>query len=859
MTDDDDSIVRSTLGRIGRASATRRRAVFIGVVILLGISLVGAVGVQMSLGMELYIEDDSDTMEDWDEIQEDFDKGNVVFVEIEADDETDLYEPENTEQISELYQNYYDDLKHDEDIEAASLVTSFAHPIKAGHGEIDVENDTRTALLESVNHSFNEHRSNMGVIANLHPDIQEHEDYDELQDQLDEGEYPVVAKNGTEMFEDGSTAIIMIQYGDVDIPEDEEGDFFGFLPPSEDEIIEQQIRETTNATGLPDEWDVTFTGSPIFEEAAFGLMLPEMITLFAAAFLIILFMVVLIMRSRLRKTRRVAIPLTTTLVALIAMLGMMGFVGFNFNAIMLGVMPVALGLGIDYGLQIQTRYVEERKAGRSPVEAAEIATQTTGYALTLALGTTAVGLGSLLAAEVPPVRQFGVTAAFSVFMAMILSVTLLIALLVTFDDEPVEAPTSASTSIGDVETRANGSGADENPTGLEGVFDKLGSGISARPLLVIVLLGALIGGGLVAYPAVDTQEDMLDYWPDIEERQDIRDLEDNVPSPNINYIIVESENDDDIYTREHFEEMQSFQHEIEDSHEDVITVMSAARAMEVGNTTVPVEGPEHDQLPPEGEEFDDELELRTEIDRPPQLGLHPDNHSDRMVIQVFVGDVEGEEERQVINSLDEAADNALNNSAYDTRVTGEMVLNRNVIENVTSGLTRTTIISFTLGMVFLGLVLRSGRESVLLVGSVAASAMALVAGGMYLLDVPWNPLTVTTASIVLGVGITYGIHIYERFREERLSGADPDTAIKTAILRKSRPVLASGATTMFGFGVLMISDFPVLANFGIAIALAMGLALLTAFVFMPAITLLLARRGYLPAGNVPEDTERTAD
>jgi len=300
----------------------------------------------------------------------------------------------------------------------------------------------------------------MGVIANLYPDIQDHEEYQRIQAELDEEAYPVHVENGEAMFEGADTGVVMIQYGDVEIPDDRDGELFGFLPPSGDAIVEDQVRSVTADADLPDGAEVTVTGSPVFEQAAFGLMLPEMIELFTIALFVIVVLVVAVMSGRLRRTRRIALPLSTALIALFAMLGMMGFVGFEFNAIMLGVMPVALGLGIDYGLQIQTRYVEERTAGRSPVESATIAARTTGRALALALGTTTVGLGSLLVAEVPPVRQFGVTAAFSVFTAMVLSLTLLIALLVTFDDRetgtPAEEPHAGADRPGLSQSRSDG-------------------------------------------------------------------------------------------------------------------------------------------------------------------------------------------------------------------------------------------------------------------------------------------------------------------------------------------------------------------------------------------------------------------
>jgi predicted RND superfamily exporter protein len=94
--------------------------------------------------------------------------------------------------------------------------------------------------------------------------------------------------------------------------------------------------------------------------------------------------------------------------------------------------------------------------------------------------------------------------------------------------------------------------------------------------------------------------------------------------------------------------------------------------------------------------------------------------------------------------------------------------------------------------------------------------------------------------------VDYAVHVYERFREEAIDGTTLAAAVRTAVVQKSRPVLGSGATTMFGFGVLVISDFPVLSNFGLAIGLAMGLAMLTSFVLLPALVVLLGRRGYLP-------------
>jgi len=661
--------LNNTLENIGHYSASNPLKIFTGTLILLILAGLGASQIQMEMGMDLYVDENSQTMNDWNEIREDFDKGNVMFVMLETE-EQDLYAPENSEMISDLYQEYYSELKYG-DIEAVSLVTSFSHPIKAGPGAGEIP-ETEEEILNSMNFSFNQHRSNMGIIANLHPEIQESQEYQNVTEQLENEAYPVEA-NGSKLFTNGNTAMFMIQYGNVEIPEDRKDRLGGLLPITEDEIIEEQVKEITESAELPANSNVTYTGTPVFEEAAFGLMLPEMIKLFGLAFGVILVTVIILMRGRLDAQRNIMLPLGTSLTAVMIMVGAMGLLGFNFNAIMLGVLPIALGLSIDYSLQIHSRYLEERENGVSKIDAAEKSTKHVGKALLIAMTTTAIGLGALLISSVPPTRQFGATAIIAIAGSMILSISLLPALMTKFDKQ----------------SKKSASGLDLE-AGVSKFFDKLSP---HNNLVLIAGLLAIIGGGFAA-PQVSTTTDMLDYWPDIQERDDIRELEQRIPAPNINYIIVESE---DAYTLENFEELQSFQHQIE-SHKNVVTVMSPIRGMEVGNTQPPVEGPDSDTLPDE-DEFTDALEHRANTDRPPQLGLTPEDHPNRVVIQVFVEDIEGETEREVIDFISDTADENLEN--HDTRVTGEMVLNRNVIENVTSGLAPMTALSFLLGFGFL--------------------------------------------------------------------------------------------------------------------------------------------------------------
>jgi hypothetical protein len=148
-------------------------------------------------------------------------------VVIETPEEYDLYKPENAREIVDLYESYYDN------VDSAGLVTSFAHPIQAGPGGGEIP-DTNEEVLYSLRATHGEHRANRRVVYSLYPEARE-----------------------TGQFDGGDTAVVMIQYGDIEIPEERTGEFFGLLPPSEDEIVEERVPETTERADLPEETDVT--------------------------------------------------------------------------------------------------------------------------------------------------------------------------------------------------------------------------------------------------------------------------------------------------------------------------------------------------------------------------------------------------------------------------------------------------------------------------------------------------------------------------------------------------------------------------------------------------------------------------
>ena len=769
-----ENLIQKTLGKIALFSAKNPNKIFLLSLILFAIALFGASMVQMEMGMDLYLDSNSETLLSWSDLKSTFNKGNTIFVIIESDNNVDLYEPENARLISDLYMSFYDNL------DMVSLVTSFVHPVKAGLGMGQIPS-TRELVIQSVVETMAEHRTNEQVIFNLHPG----------------------ARNAS--LEENNVAIIQVQYGEFILPDYVEDQLFGFLPADKNAYVKEKIEYLISQNELSNKTNITITGPPVFESAAFALMLPEIIFLFSIAFLIIIVTLFIVMKNKLQKNYQVIYPLAVVLLAVFSMVGAMGFLGFNFNAIMLGVMPVALGLGIDYALQIHSRYLDERRKGLSAEKAAVVAAKFDGYALFIAFATTVVGLTSLLFALVPPVRQFGLTASISILVSMILSVTLLISLIVKFDAKKKLASNKSSDLF------------------IEKSAKKLGLFVFKNAKIIVLVFSILILLGAAAYPFVKTQTDMLDYWPQIQERQDIRELKDLVPAPNIMYVVSIKDNihkDFDALVK-----ISEFEHALE-SNDFIVTPISPVRAVEMTSEEETIA----EILP---DVLFERLQQRTRVDRPPVASQPFENHPTKFITQIYVEDVSGAAEREVIDFVELVASQHL--EGMDFYVTGNLVVNRNVIENVTAGLTRTTLISFILGLILLTILLSSLKYSSMLIFSVSASSVLFAAGGMFLFNIPWNPLTVTTASIILGIGIDYAIHIFERFKEELVLAKSKKIALANAISAKARPILGSGITTMLGFGVLYFSDFPVLYEFGAVIVIAMLSSLFLSFLFLPAL------------------------
>jgi hopanoid biosynthesis associated RND transporter like protein HpnN len=107
-------------------------------------------------------------------------------------------------------------------------------------------------------------------------------------------------------------------------------------------------------------------------------------------------------------------------------------------------------------------------------------------------------------------------------------------------------------------------------------------------------------------------------------------------------------------------------------------------------------------------------------------------------------------------------------------------------------------------------------------------------GLMGWLGIPLNPANIMTLPLVIGIGVTNGIHILNRYAEEQTPN----------ILARStgKAVLVSGLTAIAGFGSLILAKHRGIQSLGYVMSTGIATCMIAGLTFLPALLNLLSRR-----------------
>ena len=183
----------------------------------------------------------------------------------------------------------------------------------------------------------------------------------------------------------------------------------------------------------------------------------------------------------------------------------------------------------------------------------------------------------------------------------------------------------------------------------------------------------------------------------------------------------------------------------------------------------------------------------------------------------------------------------------DVTVSGLLVLYNNMLQSLFAS--QISTLGAVLAGVAIMLLLLFRSPTLALLGIVPnLLAAGAVLGMMGLAEIPLDLMTITVAAITIGIAVDNAIHYIYRFREEFARSGDYAETLRTCHANIGKAVFYTSATIVFGFSILVLSNFLPTVYFGLLTGLAMSIALLAALTLLPKLILLTKPFGPEPSG-----------
>jgi len=118
-------------------------------------------------------------------------------------------------------------------------------------------------------------------------------------------------------------------------------------------------------------------------------------------------------------------------------------------------------------------------------------------------------------------------------------------------------------------------------------------------------------------------------------------------------------------------------------------------------------------------------------------------------------------------------------------------------------------------------------------------AAFFILGIIGLLGIPLDMMTITIAAITIGIAVDNSIHYIYRFKEEYNKIKDYKQTLKKCHSTVGVAILNTSITIVFGFSILVLSNFIPTIYFGIFTGIAMLLAMISVLTLLPSLILLI--------------------
>jgi predicted RND superfamily exporter protein len=583
------------------------------------------------------------------------------------------------------------------------------------------------------------------------------------------------------------------------------------------------------------------SGTPVVVDGLERALEKALLVLFAVAVAVMALTLLLVFRSRLPLA-----PLALALAAAAIVFGLLGLCGGSLTMASIAVLPILIGLAVDYAIQFQARFDEAVEGGAEGADAARAAASAGGPTIAAACLATAAGFLALQLSPTPMVRSFGLLLLVGIAVSFALALTALFAAL-SLRRKGVDG----KTFLGRV---ARGEGprtetpsppAGPSPRDRTRPPEALLSLAVAHPtrVLAVGVALAVVGWGLGTQ--IETEADVQSLAP--QNLSAVRDLDQLRDATGVSGQLDVSVEAPDLTDPATIAWMAAFKQRVLRSNGFSGETPNCLEAEVCPGPAL------SDFLTRGGEE-----PTRRGIEA--TLGaLSP--YALRQVAPV--DPASGKIGHEALLSFGIRAQSLADQQALVDRVRAEIgepgspggppagvevhlaglpTIAAEAAGDLDAGRYWLTLAGLlAVALVLLAVYRSLSRALVPLLPTVLATGWASLI--LWLTGIPLNPLSAALGALTIAIATEFGVILAGRVHEQRRAGHAAEEALRLAYERTGAAVLASGATAIAGFAVLVASDIQMLRDFGLVTVIDLAAALFGVMVVLPAaLTWIEARR-----------------
>ena len=524
----------------------------------------------------------------------------------------------------------------------------------------------------------------------------------------------------------------------------------------------------------------------------------------AAIVMVLILLVLFDVRWRL-------LPLGVITIGLIWAFGTAGFLGIPLTLATIAGLPVMLGVGIDYAIQMHARVEEEAVLSRSEHPIQEAA-RNLGPALLVVTFDAVFAFTALHFAKVPMIRQFGYLLAVGIAVICLASIVIPLATLGIreYKSPTTRRPSKRSEKLGRMVVKMGGLPA------------KVGLPLIVLSLTIFVL-------GILVEPKLQLQTDPVQWVnQDSQVIHDVHALEKGTGSANEMGVYVTAKGS--VFSQDYIDYVDAFTtKQLQTNHATLATANSVIS--NVSDLINDIPGAAH--VTPTSAEVVAAYNIA-----PPaiqQTFATPNGKSLNVVFRTGTPDrvsVPLEKQATIVHDMNRQFAKPNVPKGLSLTPSGLAVVGVGLLENLESNRVLLTYLAIGFVAAFLAFRLRSVVRSLLsLVPVLIAVGLSSIVA--YTLSLKLSPLTAVGGPLVVAICTEFTSLILLRYVEERGRGFTPREAVDHTASRTGRAFIVSGLTAVSGVAVIATSSMPLLRDFGIVVGMNVLVALISALVFLP--------------------------